>query len=64
VIQGKRQSGSGPVILSLTGLRGTCDRMTGRIVLRSARQSPNAEAPSSLSTPFAAMRVSGPGPRC
>jgi hypothetical protein len=64
VVQGKRRSGSGPVILSLTGLRGSCDQMTGWIVLRAAQPDPNAEGPSSLSAAFAAVRASGSGPRC
>jgi hypothetical protein len=59
-----RTSGSAPVVVGLTGLRGTCDRMTGQIVLRAAKPDPNAQGPQTIATPFTASRVSGSGPRC
>lgn len=62
--QGKAQTGSGAVINTFTGLHGTCDRMTGRIVLRGADEQPSTGGPNSVSAPFTATRRAGSGPGC
>lgn len=63
-VQGKRQTASGPVINAFVGLRGTCARMTGKIVLRAADADPGSQAPDDVSAPFVAARTAGSGPAC
>jgi len=60
---GENQTGSSVVIYTFTGLRGTCDRMTGQIVRRLA-EVPAGTDTSSTSAPFVATRAAGSGPRC
>jgi hypothetical protein len=59
-VDGKPQSGAAPVIYTFTGLRGTCSRMVGRIVLGSTKPQPAGQGPSTVSAPFVATRTSGP----
>jgi hypothetical protein len=58
---GKRQTGAGQIKLNLSSLRGTCDRMTGKLVLAAATASASDQT---LPLAFTARRVPGSGPRC
>lgn len=56
-VQGKRQTGSLPALATLTNLRGSCSRMTGKLSIKLA------DATQLLSAPFSAARAAG-GPAC
>ena len=63
-VQGKLQTQSGAVVNTFARLRGTCARMTGKIVLTAAKPDPSSTGPDSVSAPFVATRLAGSGPAC
>jgi hypothetical protein len=63
VVDGKPQSAGGAVLNTFGTLRGTCDRMTGKVTLTAAKADPSAQV-QSMAAPFVAKRVPGSGPRC
>ena len=62
-IGAKSQTASQGFIYTFTGLRGTCNRMTGTIV-RKLEEAVAGTDTSSTSAPFVATRAAGSGPRC
>ena len=63
-VDGKPQTAAGDVVNTFGALRGTCDRMTGKITLTAGKPDPSAQGPQSISAPFVATRTPGSGPRC
>jgi hypothetical protein len=63
-VDGQPQTLPADVIQTFTVLRGTCNRMGGKLTLAPAKPDPTATGPQTLSSAFVATRTPGSGPSC